>query len=123
MSKKTKAKSNTKPNVQAKGKEPKFIIEKDGKAYFKDKPISLVCRPSIKGASSKYPGYLYEFDYMKKLDWFKNFVLLMSVNGGNIRYIGMTEEEFMALGGTKVEVDGFETMDASKIKGPRGLFK
>lgn len=118
-----KKKQTTKPNVQPKGKEPKFIIEKDGKAYFKDKPISLVCRPSIKGASSKYPGYLYEFDYQKKLDWFKNFVLLMTVNGGAIRYVGMTEEEFMALGGKKVEVDGYSTMEASKIKGKRNLFK
>lgn len=119
---KNKKKPNKKPVSGVKKKEPKFIIEKDGKAYFKDKPITLVCRPAKVISNSKFPGFMYEYDYMSKLASFKKFIILMASNGGEIKYVGMTEQEFLALGGEKVGANGYEEMNASKLKRKKGFF-
>jgi len=119
------AKKKTKKNTNKNGlkrKEPKFIIEKDGKAYFKDTVIKMVCKPSKPAVPPKYPGYLFEYEYEEKLKWFKGFVMLMAANGGEIRYVGMTEEEFFALGGEIVEAQEFEEVDASQIRKKLGFF-
>lgn len=120
---KTKKKANKNQNSGAKKKEPKFIIEKDGKAYFKDKPIALVCRPAKIISNAKYPGFMYEYDYMANLKSFKKFVILMASNGGGIKYVGMTEQEFLSLGGEAVGADGFEEMNAAKLRRKQGFFK
>lgn len=120
---KTKKKSNKPTNSGVKKKEPKFIIEKDGKAYFKDKPIALVCRPAKIISNAKYPGFMYEYDYMAKLASFKKFVILMASNGGEIKYVGMNEEEFLSLGGESIGATGFEEMNAAKLKRKQGFFK
>lgn len=121
---KTKKKQKTNQGGTKKGKAPVFVIEKDGLAYFKDKTIRMVCRPSKPTLNQKYPGYMFQYDYKENLTWFKRFVMLFQANGGAIRYVDMTEEEFFELGGEKVEAEAFEEVDASTIKKQAsGLFK
>lgn len=61
---------------------------------------------------------MYSFEYTKDdevLDKFKNFVLLMEANGGNISYVGMTRDEFLSLGGKKVGVDSTYKIDKKNL--------
>lgn len=122
---KNKKKQKTKQGG-AKGKAPVFVIEKDGLAYFKDKALKMVCRPSKMAINQKYPGYMFQYDYLENLTWFKRYVMLFQANGGAIRFVGMTEAEFFELGGEKIEAENFEEVDASEIKrkasGLTGLF-
>lgn len=93
-----------------------FIIEKDGFAYYKDKRLNLVCKKAKLCKECKYPGYMWQYDYMSNLDWFKRYVMLMKVNRGHIRYIGMTEDEFFSLGGDELDVVDIDAIDIRKIK-------
>lgn len=97
-------------------KEPIFIVEKDGFAYFKDKRLTLICRPVKINKDSKYKNYFWEFDYMKNLDWFKKIVALILVNKGNIQFVGMDLDEFNNLGGTPISIDGVEVIDKKDLK-------
>jgi len=110
--KKKKMKSETK------GKPPVFIIEKSGKAYFNNRKLCLVCKPNKIITSPKYPGYLWEFDYLEsgKLNWFKRYVALVLVNKGNVRFVDITLDEFNNMGGEPIQLDGVEKIDASQIK-------
>ena len=92
-----------------------FIIEKDGFAYYKDKRLNLVCKKAKLCQKPPYDGYMWKYDYMNNLDWFKRYVALMEVNKGNIRYVGMTRDEFFSIGG-EMEIGGIDTLDISKIK-------
>lgn len=113
-----KKKQNKKQNNnQKKGKGPVFVIEKDGKAYFKDKKLTMVCRPYKVMTSQKYPGYMYEFDYTEKLEWFKRFVALMVVNGGEMRFVGIKDlDEFNNLGGEPINITNAEKIDTKKLR-------
>lgn len=123
MSKKKTNKQATKAKAKGEGKAPHFIIEKDGKAYFKDRSLSLICKPSKKTLTPKYAGgYLWELDYMVNIDSFKRIVTLMIANGAVIRYIGLSEEEFFNLGGTSVRIDGFEEADVATLTKGSKLF-
>ena len=93
-----------------------FIIEKDGFAYYKDKRLNLVCKKAKLIKDSPYEGYMWQYDYMSNLDWFKRYVMLMKVNRGHIRYIGMTEDEFFSLGGDELDVVDVDAIDIRKIK-------
>lgn len=116
MAKTTKAKTN------GKEKEPKLIIEKDGTVFFKDATFKMVFKGSLKVPSSKYPGFLFQHKYLDKLKDFKKFVVLLETNGGVVRYVGMTRDEFMELGGEKIEIEGFEEVDAGQLKKKVGFF-
>lgn len=110
---KKKNKNNVKGNVS--GKEPVFIVEKDGKAYFKDKKLAIICKQS-KIVTPKYPGYMWEFDYLNKLDWFKKIVALMMVNNGHIKFIGMDADQFNNLGGIPIHIEGVDLKKVSSLK-------
>lgn len=100
-------------------KKPVFIIEKSGDAYYSNKTINKVCKPFKFVKNTKYPGYRWKFDYQEteeKLDWFKGYVLLMKSNGGNIRYVGMDEKEFLSLGGVTVKANGATKTTVDRLK-------
>lgn len=124
MSKKKQTKASAKkPNNKKVGKDPHFIIEKSGVAYFKDRKLSLICKPSKKTLTPKYAGgYLWEVDYTVNLDSFKRVVTLMIANGAHIRYVGMTEEDFFSMGDTSIRIDGFEEVSTSEITKGSSLF-
>lgn len=92
-----------------------FIIEKDGYAYYKDKRLNLVCKKAKMCPDSPYKGYIWKYDYLGNLEWFKRYVTLITVNKGSVRFVGMTKEEFMELGGTSVEVSGVESLDIKSL--------
>ena len=104
-------------------KGPVFIIEKEGKAYFKDKKILLFGVKYNKETSPKYPNYKYSLDYAetpKRRDWFKRIINLMMVNKGEIKFVGLTLDEFNNLGGTPLHIDGIEIIDANTLKRRNG---
>jgi len=98
-------------------KEPQFIIEKEGSAYFKDKRLALVCKPSKASDNPKYPGYPWKFEYMGKIEWFKRFIALMLVNKAYIRFVGFDVEEFNMLGGSPLNIKGVERISTKPFKG------
>ena len=93
-----------------------FIIEKDGFAYYKDKRLNLVCKKAKLVKESPYEGYMWQYDYLANLEWFKRYVMLMKVNRGQIRYIGMAEDEFFSLGGEELDVVDVDAVDIRKLK-------
>lgn len=95
---------------------PVFIIEKDGKAYFKNKLLNKVCRPSTVLKQPKYEGFCFEYDYMSNLTWFKRYVALIMVNNGPIKFVGMDADEFNALGGTPISINGAVVKNVTQIK-------
>ena len=100
-------------------KKPVFIIEKNGDAYYENKTLNKVCKPFKFVNHPKYPGYRWKFNYNeneKKLDWFKGYVLLMEANGGVIKYIGMNKNEFLSLGGVKVDANGASKTTISNLR-------
>ena len=97
-------------------KAPVFIVEKDGLAYFKDKKLAIICKPSKMTSKPKYPGYLWQFGYKEKLTWFKRIVALMMVNKGEIKFIGMDADEFNNLGGEPISIDGAKLADSKSLK-------
>lgn len=122
-----KAKKNNKKNIKrpvgegkrnndGKLKAPVFIIEKDGLAYYKDRRLNLVCRGAKPVEEPKYEGYIWQYKYSERLDWFKRYVKLFQINGANMRFVDMTEDEFYSLGGETYTVDGVEAVN---IKGFR----
>lgn len=117
LGKKNKNKNNNsgKPGDRKTSKAAIFIIEKDGFAYYRDKRLNLVCKKAKLCQKTPYEGYMWKYDYMANLDWFKRYVALMEVNKGNIRFIGMTRDEFFEIGGT-LEIGGVEELDISKLK-------
>ena len=117
LGKKNKNKNNNsgKPGDRRTSKAAIFIIEKDGFAYYRDKRLNLVCKKAKLCQKTPYEGYMWKYDYMSNLDWFKRYVALMEVNKGNIRFIGMTRDEFFEIGGN-FEIGGVEELDISKLK-------
>lgn len=117
-----KSKKTRKTNKGTQAKAPVFIIERGGKAYFKDKKIQDALKN--RGGSrivQKYPNYLYEFDYTNHLDWFKKYVMLFQINGGSMRFIGITESEFKALGGDVLYVENSVPQAVESLK--KNFFK
>lgn len=111
---KKKSLTSLKNNATTKGSV--FIVEKDGKAYFKDKKLAIICKGAKIIKDSKYSNYFWEYDYMANLQWFKKMVALMMANGGNIRFVGMTADEFNQLGGTSIGFDDAKVIDVKAIQ-------
>lgn len=112
---KNKGKAENKSGEKKSSKAAIFVIEKDGFAYYRDKRLNLVCKKAKLCQETPYPGYMWKYDYMANLEWFKRYVALMEVNKGNIRFVGMTRDEFFNIGGA-LEIGGVEELDISKLK-------
>ena len=110
------SKKKKKTNKQVAKKPPVFIVEKEGKAYFKDSKLSIICKPSKVISKPKYPNYYWEFDYKQKLEWFKRLVALIMVNKGNIKFIGMDADEFNHLDGKPVKIEGADLDSTQNLK-------